>query len=537
MTITGKSSRMINKAQAGSEKDPIETIASDIKPWFIPTRSIAIRLFLTCWVIYGLHFAPNIVREIYPALALGDHFSFRVDEYANLHPDLFEKPGYGWHIGNNPGISMLAAIPYAMARPIIDPIVGYVNEQRAGIETAPVYDTPWPNSQKFYQEAWRRGFDIKFGLAAFVMHAFFMAPGSALAVIMMFFLLRFMFQSDKTAFWLSMLYAFGTPVFFRTGFLNHNLMLGHIAFAGLLVMWNPAQQLKWSMPTRYFIGGITGGTALLFDYSGLVFLGVLGLYGLISAYQQVGLKKAVINSVWFTLGSLGPICLLWWYQWRSFGHPLYPGQHWMPPVEWIELGYQGYGGPQLELLWMLAFDYRFGIFVVSPLMFLALLAPFFNRGQHRRLPTLELATMLGAFFLLWVFFSGSNYTRLQFNTGIRYMAPIFPFMFVPATVVLMRLPRWSIGLIVAVSLIISWPLAMYRDVEVGPGILNPIMLTLTNGLQLPVLNTLSRMGEQYGSFLTSQLATVPLYLLAMVILVIIWLPTLIKSRKNNSVAA
>ena len=25
------------------------------------------------------------------ALALGDHFSFRVDEYANMHPDLYEK--------------------------------------------------------------------------------------------------------------------------------------------------------------------------------------------------------------------------------------------------------------------------------------------------------------------------------------------------------------------------------------------------------------------------------------------------------------
>ena len=98
------------------------------------TRSqIAVRLFLTCWIVYALHFATNIVREIYPALAIGDHLSFRVDEYANMHPDLFEKPGYGWHIGNNPGASMVAAIPYALARPIIDPIVRRV-QQRAGCE-------------------------------------------------------------------------------------------------------------------------------------------------------------------------------------------------------------------------------------------------------------------------------------------------------------------------------------------------------------------------------------------------------------------
>ena len=59
-----------------------------------------------------------MVRENYLALAIGDHFSFRVDEYANMHDDIFEHPGYGWHIGSNPGASMLGAIPYALSRPV-----------------------------------------------------------------------------------------------------------------------------------------------------------------------------------------------------------------------------------------------------------------------------------------------------------------------------------------------------------------------------------------------------------------------------------
>lgn len=80
------------------------------------TQQIAMRLFLTCWIIFALHFSTNIVREIYLTLTIGDHASFRVDEYAGLHPDLFEKPGYGWHIGSNPGVSMVAAVPYAIAR-------------------------------------------------------------------------------------------------------------------------------------------------------------------------------------------------------------------------------------------------------------------------------------------------------------------------------------------------------------------------------------------------------------------------------------
>jgi hypothetical protein len=130
-----------------------------VAPWRFSPRGLAIRLFLTCWLIYALHFSTNIVREIFPALALGDHFSFRVDEYAHMHPDLFEKPGYGWHIGNNPGVSMLAAIPYALARPLIDPIVQHVNQSRAaqGLTEPPAYNSPWEHNRQFYVEAWRRG--------------------------------------------------------------------------------------------------------------------------------------------------------------------------------------------------------------------------------------------------------------------------------------------------------------------------------------------------------------------------------------------
>ena len=221
------------------------------------------KLFATCWIVYALHFATNIVREIYPALAMGDHFSFRVDEYAHMHPDLFEKPGYGWHIGNNPGASMVAAMPYALARPAIDAIVRRVQQSRAASgATGPVaYDSPWPMAREFYAEAWRRGFDVKFGLGAFVMQAFCMAPSSALGVVVMFSVLRRLFGSDTTALWLSLLYAFGTPVFFRTGYLNQNLMLGHIAFMGFVALWNPGRIVAWSTRTRYLLAGLAGGVA------------------------------------------------------------------------------------------------------------------------------------------------------------------------------------------------------------------------------------------------------------------------------------
>jgi Dolichyl-phosphate-mannose-protein mannosyltransferase len=485
--------------------------------WIGSPRSIAARLFLTCWLVYSLHVATNTVREIYLALAIGDHLSFRVDEYAHIHPDLFEKPGYGWHIGANPGASMLGAIPYAAGRPVLDRVVAAVNRSRAHIKEAPVYNSPWPMARRFFEESWRRGYDVKFGLAAILMQVFCMAPISAISAVAMFHLLRRLFGSDRTGFWLALLYAFGTPVFFRTGYLNHNLMLGQFAFLGFLAMWNPGQSERpeWQ---RYLLGGLSGGAALLLDYSGLVFL--LGLFGYAVA-NAGSARRAVRLGAWYVAGSVPPVLLLWWYQWRSFGNPFLPGQHWMPPVAWIENGYQGFTLPQLNLLTPLLFDYRYGLFVTCPLFLLALLAPFANSGLRRVVPRLEFLVFLGLPLGLWLFCGGISYTRLQYNTGLRYLAPLLPFLFVPAAVVLERMSRRARYFVAVAAITEAWCMAMSRDVERGLGVLDPILRVLTGGFQLPVLTVVSRM-TQFAEYTGSGVSPLPVFAVAAAALYGIW---------------
>jgi len=487
------------------------------------TYGIAWRLFVTCWLVYGLHFATNIVREVYPAVALGDHFTFSLDEYANLHDDLSPGPDGVWRSGNNPGVSFLAAIPYAIVRPGIDLVVDRVLRSRAasGLTEPPAYDSPWPMARDFYAQVWRRGLDVKLGLATLVMQGLCMAPMSALAVVLMFYVLGQVSGSDKTAAWLALLYAFGTPVFFRTGSLNHNLMLGHIAFAGFVAMWNPGASQRWSTATRYFLGGLAGGTAVLFDYSGVVLLMGIFIYGVIKSWRQASFKYAFAHGWMYFLGTLGPICLLWFYQWKCFGNPFLPGQHWMSAREYMDQGYQGFGLPQLGLLISLAIDYRFGIFVSCPIFVLAAAALMFNRGPDRKIPQTELNALLLIFAAFWVFFSCSNYTRLQFNTGIRYMAPMFAFLFVPAAIVLLRLPRViAIGLI-SVCVIENWCLAMHRDVERGFGLLDPILHVFWGGFKLPVLTTLSRMGP-FHEFFVNGYSALPILLVCSLVIYAIW---------------
>ncbi len=467
-------------------------------------RGIAVRLFLTCWLIYSLHFATNIVREVYLGLAIGDHLSFRVDEYGGMHDDLFETPGRGWHIGNNPGASMLGAVPYALARPLVDRVVAAVNRQRvASGAQPPAYNSPWPKARQFFADSWKRGYDVKFALAALVMQVFCMAPLSAASVVLMFYVLRRLSDSDRKSMWLALLYAFGTPVFFRTGFLNQNMLVGYFALAGFAALW------LWGTRNAAVAAGAAAGACVLMDYSGAVTATGLFVYCLLRRRSQI---------VAFVAGSVPPILLLWFYQWKSFGHPFYPGQHWMPPVEWSDLGYQGVGGPQLDLAWQLVFDSRFGLFVSCPLLLLAFAV---IRFRDLPMPRLELATLFATFAAFWLFFSTVNYTRIQYNTGVRYMAPMIPLLFVPVAVVLLRVRTgWLYGL-ATVSVTQAWCMAMYRDVERGLGLGEPLLRVFTGGFQLPVLATLARLGS--GSELTANgVSPLPLFALTGAMLYGLW---------------
>ncbi len=514
------------------------TGARPIAPWRMPAKSMAWRLFLTCWIIYGLHFSTDVVREHYPAVALGDHLSFRLDEYGGLHPDLFETPGRGWHIGNNPGISMLAAIPYVIARPLIDRIVDRVRTDRRerGDTVPPAFDSPRFTSPIFYDEAYRRGLDIKLGLAAFVTQAFFMAPASALAVVLVFFVLRALVRDDRSALWLSVLYAFGTPVFYRTGFLNHNLMLGHIAFAGMVAVWNPHGGSRLSAGTRAVLAGVAGGTAVLFDYSGAVLLLGLFAYVLGRRFADEGARAAFLDGVRYVAGSVPPVLLLWFYQWRAFGNPFLPGQNWMPPVQWSDLGYQGYGTPQPELFLALGFDLRFGLFITAPVLMLAVASLLPDR--RRALRGLELATCLLIPLAVWVFFSGNNYTRLQWNTGIRYMAPVLPFLFIPAALALLRLPRTAALLIGLGSIVLNWCMAMSRIPWRPLGVFHSVIDVFTAGFQLPALTTLSQM-EAFRAWVPEHVSPLPLFALVAALIGIVWMrrPGIEPGRSPTAAAA
>ena len=290
-------------------------------------RRFGWRLVVTVVLVYAIHFATDVVRETYLAVALGDHLSVQVDDFAGLHPDLFEIPGRGVFITNNPGASLLAAIPYAIARPGMALLFRWKPALVAS-KPATTYDDPRPNRTKFMNAARARGVDIKLGLAAASMHIGLMVPLAALATLVMFRFLSARLVDERLALWFSLLYAFGTPMFFRSAFLNQNMIVAHaVLFAYVWLVGLKARRVEDTIDTRALLGaGVMLGVSLLADYSAIPLLLVFGAWTMARGWRSGGLSAAVRSGGWLVLGGLGPVLLLLGYQWVAFGSPFLPAQ-------------------------------------------------------------------------------------------------------------------------------------------------------------------------------------------------------------------
>lgn len=481
-------------------------------------RSISLRLFFTCWLIFGLHFATNTVREIYPALSLVEKGSFDVSEYLGLHPDIFDIPGRGAFINNNPGASILGAIPYAVFYPGIELVVERIQAVRQSLGVPPPeYESIYPMAREFYREAYRRGFDVKFGLAAGVMAVFLMAPLSAFSAVVMFQVILPLLNSTRIALLLALLYAFATPIFYRTAQLNQNLLQALFAFFAFVLIWRPWDKAGTSKHYQYFLAGFLAGFTLLLDYSGLVIILALAIYALLRWQRLNSESRSLLNLIYFALSVMLCVAGLMLYQWQAFGSPIYPAQHYMPPTTLSIYGYNGIDIPRLDLLYANAFGIRFGLFASAPILLLALWIPAWFNPRLRLLDSLETGWILSYSLLFFLFTTANQFSRLQFNSGVRHMLPVVPFLFLIATGVLMRLPTWLAWVVGFFSIYWSWSLAMYRDVEQGLGILEAVKTITLTGPQLPWLMTLKRLGYA-PDFLSAWI----IFFIGAILLAMIW---------------
>jgi hypothetical protein len=463
---------------------------SDILP-----GHIGVRLFLTVWLVYAAHATSNVVRETYLAVAIGGDYTVRVDPYLGLHPDLFEIAGRGAYINSNPGASLLGAVPYAMVRPAIAALFA-LKPSLGAPKPAAAYSDPRPNRSRYMNEMRARGLDVRLALAAFAMQFLLMAPVAAAAAWLLFRYLCARYGDERRALWLALLYAFGTPIFFRSAFLNQNALLAHCVLVSWLVLtWPDAPRDRRLRSRRWGIAGLLLGVGLLCDYSAMPLALVFGVWAIWEGWRVAGLGAAMNRWGAYVFGAAGPIMLLLLYQWVAFGRPWYPAQRYMPATEFSTRGWNGMTMPTLDLLWRNLFDPRYGLFVFCPLLLVALSVPAVRRLARTFEPG-ELMVAFSGFVGLWVFSSANQFANLQWNTGVRYLVPAAPLLFVVLVPALLAMPRWARATVIVPTLLISWSVTMMReDVPTALGLL------ATQGPTLPMLIVLRKTAASYAPFL------------------------------------
>jgi hypothetical protein len=435
------------------------------------------------WLASALLFATNVVREHYPAMALARHGSLRCDEYAGLSPDLFQHldrvRGDGhWYANNNVGASLVAAPLLAAFEPLFVRLDGARDTDH--------FDSPYPMRQKFMAEVRRRGLHLRFGATTAITSALLMAPAAALLALLMYDLLRRREVAEPRAGTLALLFAFTTPLLFRSAILSHNQLEALVGFMSyvLLDQVGPPQSAQGgssigppqSARTRssaktLALAGLLAGTTVLFDYSGVVLLGAIGLLavGRVVRTRRDSGGSIVGPLAAFVVGAALPIGLLLFTQWWQFGDAFAPAQRWMPDAHYSVNGWHGFDVPHLDLVVKNLLDPSFGLFAFAPILLLALWPA--RAAAHggavdgsRTVDVLRrdrlFALALSAAFVL--FCAANQFTRLQWNTGFRGLAPLVPFLFLAASPILARLRGRALALVAAPCVAHSLVLAMAR---------------------------------------------------------------------------
>jgi hypothetical protein len=406
------------------------------------------RLFLTCWLILTVHWAPFMVREEFPAITLATDGTLNVARFIGWSDDIFVRPDGRAFINNNPGASLLGAIPLIVARPVLDAVERWNDRLPSSVaKTNHSSDFPAKAAVGGRREWWI--FSI-----GFLTVAGLMAPISAGAATYLARELRASGLPERDASCAAALLLFATPIFFRTSYLNHNLLVTHAGLIGALALWNRGRFAR--SPSRLAFAGAMGGLAVLCDYSGLLVLAFLGLYALVIAGERDWLSFERIRAgAWLTIGALPFLAGLAAYQQWAFGDSILPSQQYMPAIQQTARGYRGMDWPSLRIAAMNFFDPRFGLFVVCPLLALACVAPFV-RTTGPRLPRRETGFILAFFAALTLFCAANQYSELQWSTGIRYLVPTVPGLLLLALQTLRTAPATLQQAVAGASVVWAW---------------------------------------------------------------------------------
>jgi hypothetical protein len=360
---------------------------------------------------------------------------------------------------------------------------------------------------RFFRLVKERGLDLRFGAATVVTSVFFMAPLTALFLVLIYRVLLSRGVTRDDATWLTFLLGFGTPLFYRASVLSHNTFVMFGMFISYLLL---ARHDGRPVPLRdRLLAGFFGGITLATDYIGVMILPLLYGYLLLARSRTASWSTSLRESFAYVAGTIPPVLFLLFSQWAMYGNPFLPGQHWMPDQNvYTDLGMRGITLPAWDLVLRNLFDPAYGLFAWAPVLLLSFLPGRFREGERRVTPRREFYFIVLCFVVLLLFNSANQYARLQFAGGLRYMLPMVPFLVLPLADRWLRLGRSLRVVITLIAVANAWVLTVFRE-----PVHQSWLLLFREGAQLPWLRVL-RMTSPPGSWFAEQ--PVPTALLAVI---------------------
>jgi len=374
---------------------------------------IAIGLFLLLLLCYTYTLPrwadPNQNSRLDMVVAVVDDGTFHIDDYVENTVD-YAKVGGHYYSDKAPGVAFLGIPVYAVLKeffdlPIMDSMMGRLADNEALKATLREEGTGLLEHK------------VRFAIAQTALTLVASALPTALMGVLMYHLLARFTARQWPRIAVVLGYGLLTPAFAYAGsFYGHQLSAACLFGAFYLVFVGTKP-----LPTRSLLAvGFLLGYSVITEYPSVLIAGILFLYAFyrLSDRRRIGwvvLTGALIAAGWMT------------YNTAIFGSPLELGYGYSELwTDQHHTGFMSLTWPHWKAIWGITFSPFRGLFVLSPLLLLAVpgFVLWWRSGEHRPEFWVALASVLATF----LFNSSSIMWWGGFAIGPRYLLPMLSFM-------------------------------------------------------------------------------------------------------------
>jgi len=377
-------------------------------------RGNDIAIFLIALVCYA-YFLPrwadqNQNSRLNAVVAVVDDGTFRIDKYVHNTTD-YAKVGDHYYSDKAPGVAFLGIPIYAgLSRALKLPVLDQLSDKLANSDAfRATLRTDGSGVQKD---------KVRFALALVLLSFLLGAIPSAILCVVLYRLSTQLVGNATVGALVALTYGFLTPAFAYANTLYGHQLVATLTFGAFYL----AAQRERPAVGRLVIIGILLGYSVITEYPTVLIVSIVGLYVAYRLWRAGDIKRVI----WLLPGLAVCALALMIYNTALFGGPfklgygnseLWEKQH--------STGFLSLTFPHLDALWGITFGLFRGLFVLSPIMLLAVAG--FVWWWRSRAYRAEWWTALMCTLSFLLFNASSVMWWGGFAVGPRYLLPALPF--------------------------------------------------------------------------------------------------------------